>query len=40
MTLVMMPMNYIYMMDSNLVTQYFKSIGYETINFDGGNFFA
>ena len=29
-----------YMMDSNLVTQYFKSIGYETINFDGGNFFA
>tara|TARA_Y100001949_G_scaffold115089_1_gene97837 strand:- start:279 stop:1046 length:768 start_codon:yes stop_codon:yes gene_type:complete len=27
------------MMDSNLVTQYFKSIGYETINFDGGNFF-
>ncbi len=28
-----------HMMNSNLVTQYFKSIGYETINFDGGNFF-
>ena len=28
-----------HMMDFNLVTQYYKSIGYETINFDGGNFF-
>ena len=28
-----------HMMDTNLVTQYYKSIGYETINFDGGNFF-
>ena len=27
------------MMDYNLVTQHFKSIGYQTINFDGGNFF-
>ena len=28
-----------HIMDFNLVTQYYKSIGYETINFDGGNFF-